>query len=291
MESVTAYIPAYNVSEYLARSIEGLLSQTHALAEILVIDDGSQDNPSEIASRYDRVTVIRHPVNKGLAAARNTAMRAARNEMVACVDADVVPDPNWIATLLPHMADPGVAGVGGHLTEGVQKTIADRWRRARMSQEWGPNFIRNPQFLFGCNNLFRRSAVLEAGGYNETLRTNGEDPDLGRRIRARGWDLIYDPAARATHLRHDNVNSILDMYWRWWKFGNQAYRNGVRLRSVLGNALFVHFRYNFLEPAQIDLRSRQLDLLAMDFLALCYMPYRDFRLWMNAKMASNTQNS
>ena len=281
MERVTAYIPAYNVSEYLARTIEGLLAQTHAFDEILVIDDGSGDNSAEIASRYPRVTLIKHPVNKGLAAARNTALRTARNELVASVDADVVADPSWIATLLPHLDDPKVAGAGGILIEGVQTTLADRWRRARMAQGWGPQYIRNPRFLYGCNNVFRKSAILEVGGYEESLRICGEDPDLAIRLRARGWDFVYDPAARSTHLRHDNLRSVLDMYWRWWRFGNQAYPRGVNLRSWLGHALFVHFRYNFLVPAKADLRASRLDLLAMDFLTLGYMPYRDFRLWRN----------
>lgn len=291
MERITAYIPAYNVSEYLARTIEGLITQTHSFDEILVIDDGSEDNSAETASRYPEVTLIRHPMNKGLAAARNTAMRAASNELVASIDADVVADPNWIATLLPHLADPKVAGAGGFLAEAVQNSPADRWRRARMAQEWGPHYIRNPRFLYGCNNIFRKSAVLQAGGYNESLRTNGEDPDLAFRLFARGWDLIYDPAARATHMRHDNLKSIMDMYWRWWKFGNQAYPNGVTLRSWLGHALFVHFRYNFLEPAKVDLGKGRLDLLALDFLALGYMPYRDFRLWMSEKVTRASQNS
>jgi glycosyltransferase involved in cell wall biosynthesis len=159
---ISAHIPAYNVSEYLAATIEGLLSQTHPFDEILIIDDGSKDNSAEIASRYPQVTLIRHPQNKGLAAARNTAFHSARNELVASVDADVVADPNWIATLLPHMNDPKVAGAGGFLAEGVQKTIADRWRRARMSQEWGNQYIRNPTFLYGCNNIFRKSAIAFA---------------------------------------------------------------------------------------------------------------------------------
>jgi cellulose synthase/poly-beta-1,6-N-acetylglucosamine synthase-like glycosyltransferase len=278
---ISAYIPAYNVAEYLAATIEGLLSQTHPFDEVLVVDDGSKDNSAEIASRYPQVTLVRHPQNKGLAAARNTAFRSVRNELVASVDADVIADPNWIATLLPHMDDPKVAGAGGFLVEGIQRTIADRWRRARMAQEWGDQYIRNPNFLYGCNNIFRRSAVIEAGGYNESLRTCGEDPDLAARLRARGWDLVYDPSARATHRRYDSLKSVMDMYWRWWKFGNQAYPNGVTLRSWLGHALFVHFRYNFLEPAKKDLRDGKVDLLGMDFLALGYMPYRDFLLMLN----------
>lgn len=281
MSPISAYIPVYNASTYLARTIEGLLSQTHALDEILVIDDGSTDSSVQIASKYSKVTIIKHLANRGLAAARNTAMGAARNELVASVDSDVVADPDWIAKLRPHLEDPQVAGAGGILIEGVTTTVMDRWRSARMAQQWGSQFIRNPRFLYGCNNLFRKSAVMEVGGYKELFRTCGEDPDIAVRLRARNWQLVYDPSARATHLRHDSLKSVLDMYWRWWKFGNQAYPDGVTLRSWLGHAAFIHFRYNFLEPAWADVRAGRLDLLAMDLLALFYMPYRDLRLWKN----------
>jgi glycosyltransferase involved in cell wall biosynthesis len=291
VQRITAYIPAYNVSGHLARAIEGILAQTQPFDEILVIDDGSRDDSADIASRYSQVRLIQHPVNRGLAAARNTAIRAARNELVASVDADVIPDPAWIASLAPHFADVKIAGAGGILFEGVQTTLADRWRRARMGQQWGTNLVRNPLVLYGSNTVYRKSAVLGVGGYDESLRSAGDDTDLDKRLRADGWELIYDPAARATHMRHDSLRSIMDMYWRWWKFGNNSYPNGVTLRSWLGHALFVHFRYNFLEPAKTDLSQGHLDLFAMDLLALGYLPYRDLRLWMSTKPARSTQNS
>ena len=291
MPPITAYIPAYNVSEHLARAIDGVLAQTQPFDEILVIDDGSRDNSAEIARRYPQIRLIQHPENRGLAAARNTAIRAARNEIVASVDADVIPDPTWIATLAPHFDDPKIAGAGGILFEGVQATLPDRWRSARMGQQWGPTIVRNPLVLYGSNTVYRRCAVLEIAGYNESLRSAGDDTDLDMRLRAKGWDLIYDPAARATHMRHDTLHSILDMYWRWWKFGNNAYRNGVTLRSWLGHAVFVHFRYNFLEPAKTDLSQGRFDLFAIDLLALGYLPYRDFRLWMSAKSAGAPRSS
>jgi O-antigen biosynthesis protein len=288
---VTAYIPVYNGAEYVGRNIEGLLAQTIPFDEIMVVDDGSRDATAEIVRRYPNVRLITHTKNRGLAAARNTAVEAATHELIASFDADCVADPNWLEYLLPLMADPKVAGAGGILLEGVQTTLADKWRLARMAQHWGPDFIRHPRFLYGCNNALRKSAILDAGGYKETLRTCGEDADLSYRLYGKGWELIYEPRARATHMRHDNLKSILDMYWRWWKFGNQAYPNGVTFRSWIGHALFVHFRYNFLAPAKMDLGQGRLDLLAMDLLALGYMPYRDFRLWMSAKAAPAPQNS
>lgn len=284
---VSVYIPAHNAGEFLARSIESLLAQSLSPDEILVIDDGSRDNSAEIATAYKGCTLIRHKVNKGLAAARNTAMQAARNDFVASIDADCIAHPSWLSELAKNMDDPKLAGVGGKLTEEIQDSLADRWRAVHMPQEWGDSLLRNPPFLFGSNNLFRKSAVLEAGGYDERMRTNGEDTNLCARLREKGWDLLYDPSARATHLRHDTTLSILDAYWRWWRYGVNSYANGVRLRSVIGHALFVHFRYNFLQAAQKDFQSSRWNLLGFDFLLLGYLPYRDFCLWLNARSRPN----
>ena len=289
MHRVTVYIPAHNAAEFIARTIEGVLAQTHPAQEILVIDDGSGDATREIAARYPGVMLIRHEQNRGLGAARNTAFRAARHEFVSSLDADCIPEPDWLAELVKHLADEKVAGVGGRLIEGVQSCAADRWRRAHMPQEWGDALLRNPRFLFGSNNIFRKSAVLDAGGYDERMRTNGEDVDLSQRLLAKGWDLVYEPAARVTHLRHDTIRSILDTYWRWWRFGVRAYSKGVRLRSVIGHAAFVHFRYTFLELVRSDLRARRFDLLGLDLIALAYFPYRDFRLWLEAQSGSAPQ--
>jgi GT2 family glycosyltransferase len=277
---ITAYIPAYNVAHFLPHSIESILAQTLPPAEILVIDDGSKDNSAEVAGRYSGVRVVRHDRNSGLAAARNTAFRASRCEFVASLDADCVADRTWLETLALQLSDAKIAGAGGFLVEGVQDSVADRWRSTHMRQEWGEQAVRNPKFLFGCNNIFRRSAVLDADGYDETMRTNGEDCDLSRRLRARNWELVYDPRARATHLRSDSVKSILDTYWRWWKSGVNAYAEGISLRSVVGHAIFVHFRQTFLELLDEDVRAKRFELLPLDFLLPAYLPYRDFRLWL-----------
>ncbi len=285
MSDITVYIPAYNVASFLPQSIESVLGQTLNPAKILVVDDGSRDDSATIAESYREVTLVRHDKNRGLAAARNTAFRVASTEFVASLDADCVAEKTWLEMLLPHMADPKIAGAGGFLMEGIQISLADRWRRAHMPQEWGMKVVQNPKFLFGCNNLFRRTAVLDAGGYDERFRTNGEDFDLSRRLIAKKWEIIYDPAARATHLRHDNLKSILDAYWRWWKFGVNAYATGISLRSVVGHALFVHFRYTFLELFGRDWQARRFELLPVDVLLLLYLYYRDFRLWLASKVS------
>ena len=289
MRRVTVYIPAYNAAEFLPRSIEGVLAQTHPVDEILVIDDGSRDATPEIATRYPAVTLVRHERNRGLGATRNTAFRAARNEFVASLDADCVLEPGWLARLVPHLNDPKVVGVGGRLIESIRRRVADRWRCAHMRQERGESPLHNPEFLFGSNTLYRKSAVLEIGGYSEAMRTNAEDADLSRRLHAKGWDLVYEPAARVTHLRHDSIRSILDTSWRWGQYGIPLCAKDASAFFVVARAAYVNFRYTFFDFVRSDLRARRFELLGIDLLALAYYPYRDFQRWRATRYASERQ--
>jgi cellulose synthase/poly-beta-1,6-N-acetylglucosamine synthase-like glycosyltransferase len=289
VDNISVYIPAYNAEEFLSRAIEGVLGQTHSADEILVIDDGSRDSTPEIAARYPAVTLVRHDRNRGLGAARNTAFRAARNEFVASLDADCVPEPTWLAALTAHLKDSKVVGVGGRLTESVRRTVADRWRCAHMRQEQGESLLSNTDFLFGCNNIFRKSAVIEAGGYNEAMRTNAEDADLSRRLRAKAWKMVYEPGARAIHLRHDTTRSILETSWRWGQYGIPLCAKNAAVWFVVARSVYVNFRYTFLTFVLSDLRDRRIELLGIDLLILGYYPYRDLRRWREARSSSEPQ--
>jgi len=289
---VSLYIPCYNAERYIERTIEGALRQTYPLDEILVIDDGSQDRTREIASRYP-VRIVSHDRNRGLAAARNTGVRSARNELVASLDADCVPEPDWLEKLLPHLNDPKVAAVGGRLEESVQTSIADRWRKAHLREDWGPSPVVNPPFLFGANGLHRRSAIEAVGGYDEVTWPEGcgEDTDISRRLRGQGYNLVYEPAAVVKHIKQDNVRSVLDARWRWWRYGVEAYFKRVRLRSIAATFYRAHFRTMFFDHVRQDSRPRRFELLWLDLLCLFYMPYRDFKLYGHTKITSSWPHS
>ncbi len=278
---VSLYIPCYNVEAYLARCIEGVLNQSLPPDEILVIDDGSRDRTLEIAARYP-VRVIRHEKNRGLAAARNTGFHNAKNEFVASLDADCVPERNWLKLLARHMESGNVAGVGGKLVEAVRDSLADRWRAVHMVQHWGDQPLSNPHFVFGNNSLFRRSAVEEAGGYDERLWTNGEDSSLSFKLRAKGHDLFYEPSAIVRHLRQDSIHSVLEAYWRY----RMDYHNPMTWPKVWRNFRFQHFGSARYELKQ-DLKNKNFNLLGVDLLMFLYLPYFDFRsAWRGVSYAS-----
>lgn len=87
---VSVIIPAFNQAQYLGDAIRSVFGQTYPHFEIIVIDDASPDNTSGIARSFSdpRIKLISHGDNLGLAAARNTGIRAANGNILALLDAD-----------------------------------------------------------------------------------------------------------------------------------------------------------------------------------------------------------
>lgn len=91
---ISIIIPVYQMEKYIERCMESILCQTYQDFEVILVDDGSRDNSPAIcddyAETYEKVSVI-HQKNKGVSAARNTGMRAAKGEFIAFIDPD-----DWI---------------------------------------------------------------------------------------------------------------------------------------------------------------------------------------------------
>jgi GT2 family glycosyltransferase len=272
MEKVTVYIPCYNAERYLKDCLEAVLQQTYSPDEVLVIDDGSTDHTAEIASRYpDPVRVIQHQKNKGLAAARNTAVLNSRNEWIASVDADVVPAQDWLEKLVERIRGDAIAGAGGKLIERFQRKLADRWRASHMAQNWGDNPNEEPSSLFGSNTLFKVSAIKGVGLYNEVFRTNYEDVDLCLRLLKRGFRLYYTPHAVCYHLREDTIRSVLRTWWGW---NSPVWREKAATLRVLQWKLRMNWRLS-LRFLVSDAHRLEWQLLGMDLLSLFYTSYAD----------------
>ncbi|MBR5762379.1 MAG: glycosyltransferase [Lachnospiraceae bacterium] len=99
---VSIIVPVYNVSAYLNRCIESLVSQSYANIGIILVDDGSADGSSEIcnewAAKDPRIRVIHKP-NGGLSSARNAGLEVANSEYVAFVDGDDFVDAGYVEKL------------------------------------------------------------------------------------------------------------------------------------------------------------------------------------------------
>ncbi|MEO8432819.1 MAG: glycosyltransferase [Acidobacteriota bacterium] len=90
---VSVVIPVYDQARYLGEAIESVTAQTYPHREIVVVDDGSRDDPATVAARHPGVRFVRQP-NAGSAAARNRGIRESRGAVVVLLDADdrLLPD-------------------------------------------------------------------------------------------------------------------------------------------------------------------------------------------------------
>ena len=173
----------------------------------VVVDDASAD-PGALSTPCSRpdITLLHRPVRGGPAAARNDGWRATGAPLVAFVDANCEPAPNWLELLLPHFADPQVAAVAPRIVPlaepGVPATLAG-YEAASSPLDLGPAEAtvrpRSPvAYVPTAALVVRRSALEELGGFDETL-TVGEDVDFVWRLVAAGWTVRYEPRATVRH--------------------------------------------------------------------------------------------
>jgi glycosyltransferase involved in cell wall biosynthesis len=102
-------IPTYDRATFVTKAIDSVLQQSFKGYEIIVIDDGSTDNTSEVLQRYStRITVVRQP-NSGVSVARNEGIKLAKGQWIAFLDSDDEWDQIYLASQFEHInSNPGV---------------------------------------------------------------------------------------------------------------------------------------------------------------------------------------
>ena len=103
---VSTIIPVYNGAKYLNTCLENILSQSYKNLDIIVIDDGSTDETAEITRKYP-VNLIRHPHNRGLSAARNTGIDAAKGEYIHFMDVDDAINTDFYQEMVASIVETG----------------------------------------------------------------------------------------------------------------------------------------------------------------------------------------
>src|SRR2546425_8696487 len=162
-------ICSYNGSRTLRDCLEGVAQLKYPDYEVIVVDDGSTDTTPAIAQEY-RCRLIRTP-NRGLASARNTGLAAATGEIVAYLDDDARPDPQWLAYLASMFLSTSHAAVGGpNLAPPGDGAIAECVARS----PGGPVHVlltdREAEHIPGCNMAFRGACLAAIGGVRLPFR-------------------------------------------------------------------------------------------------------------------------
>jgi len=201
---VSLIIATFNHARFLDAAIDSALAQTLGAVDVIVVDDGSTDDTPAVLARYaGRVRVLRQP-NRGLAAARNAGLAAARGTYVAFLDADDVMASTKLAAQLAVLERSPT--IGWTYCDVLIETVATRTTvtaserfgyGARALDGWLFPELIHGNFIPAIAPMIRRTALDAVGGFDERL-TALEDWDMWLRLSLIA-EARYTPAVLVTY--------------------------------------------------------------------------------------------
>lgn len=202
----------YNRLSTLPTTLRALLALRHEALEVIVVNGPSHDGTADYLERVwgGRLKILDCP-EANLSRARNLGIQAAGGDLIAFIDDDGIPEPDWICRAIPIFADPSVAAVGGYVRD---HTGVDFQARCILSDRHGnsdetleseaqlpdcvPGGFKFPRTI-GVNSLFRRSALVEIGGFDEQYAYYHDETDVALRLVDAGYQIRCVPSVEVHH--------------------------------------------------------------------------------------------
>ena len=229
---VSIIVPAYNEDVTIATSIKSLVHQTYTNLEIIIMDDGSKDRTYEIAKKFEgsfkgKDIKVLTKKNGGKSRALNFAIERSSGEFIMCVDADSKLEPEAVALMVRYFQDPELAAVAGSVFVSNRTNILTKLQALEYIE--GLNMVRNGQAFLKLVNIipgpigmFRKSDILEVGGYAHD--TFAEDADLTLKLIEKNRKIDFEPEAVAYTEAPDELLDLLKQRYRWTRGILQAIR-------------------------------------------------------------------
>ncbi|MGI9649145.1 MAG: glycosyltransferase [Acidimicrobiia bacterium] len=231
--NVSVVTPALNEEGNIEELIDSLLAQTMLPTEIVVADGGSTDGTRELldnlAEANPRVRVVDGP--GGISENRNAAIAAAGHEIVACIDAGCIAEPDWLEKITAPFAHGEDWVSGFYLPRGgsLRSTCAGL---ALMSvrEEINPDYMTPP----GASQAFRKKLWRRVGGFPEGMSA-AEDTLFGERAKEAGFKPYFEGDALIQWRPPDGIWEMVRKAFAWGRGdGAAGLRGGAYRRILLG---------------------------------------------------------
>jgi glucosyl-dolichyl phosphate glucuronosyltransferase len=249
---VSVVVCTFRRPDYLTKALASLVEQSlpKARYEVIVVDNACDDDVRSMAAEYAKqatVLYVEEP-KLGLSSARNTGMRCARGEYIAFIDDDGVASPLWLERVACAFGEggPRLGCVGGPI-EPIWEAPRPKWLVDRLlpvltclDRGGEARDLTDGEWLFGCNMVFRASALEEVGGFSTGLGRVGnnllsnEEVLLQLNLSTRGYGRYYDPVAL---VRHHVPSDRLTPAWFLSRFYWQGVSEAITLRLAGGLGL------------------------------------------------------
>jgi N-acetylglucosaminyl-diphospho-decaprenol L-rhamnosyltransferase len=221
---VDVVVVTYNSQETILPCLDSLSVQEGVNPSVIVVDNASRDATPSILSRTAASSVLLLDENLGYGQACNLGAQGGAGRYLLVSNADIVYDVHCLARLVTSLEINPSAGAcvatleypDGRRQESTPilpslsllvKVVTGAFTVSRLlagqPDSLGPvaQPVPDNRYLDGAAVLLRRTAFTSVEGFDPTFFFYGEDVDLSRRLRARGWLLLHDPLASATHVR------------------------------------------------------------------------------------------
>jgi glycosyltransferase involved in cell wall biosynthesis len=207
--SISVVICAYNAAQTLDECLRHTCALDYPDLEVIVVDDGSTDETARIARRHPRARLVSIH-HRGLSTARNEGCQAAGGELIAFLDSDAYPTPEWPYYLALGFDGTRVAGAGG---PNVPPPDDSRGAHVVARAPGGPLQVMlsdtRAEHVPGCNMAFWRYALRDVGGFDPVYTSAGDDVDMCWKVLDRDWEIGFHPAALVWHHARGGIRSYV----------------------------------------------------------------------------------
>lgn len=250
--SVSIIINTDGRAKPLATCLESLRYLRYPNFEVVVVAGPTRDGTHELCRSWGSAIKFGECPVRNLSQSRNISIALASGEIVAFLDDDSVPEPEWLDDIIPAFRDPEVAVAGGFLHDHTGKTYqwkfgtADRYGNA--DQSWtraAPEFNFPLSFNFPhvmANSAFRRTALMDVGGFDEEYEYFLDETDVICRFVDAGWKVAQLDTGfihhkfMPSHIR--NNSRVLTSWYSLIKnktyFALQNARNHATFEDIVG---------------------------------------------------------
>ena len=246
---VSVIIPCYNEAATIQPLLDALYDQTYPRQAMeVVISDGDSTDGTQAAIEHWQaahpdlhVTLIVKP-SRGIPAALNIAIKAAKGTIIVRLDAHSKPNPEYVARSVEKLKSGEAENVGGvwDIQPGNERWIA----RSIAAAAGHPIGVGDARYRFTDQanyvdtvpfGAFHRDLLDRIGLFDETLLAN-EDYEFNTRVKQSGGRIWLDPGIRSAYIARDTLQALAKQYWRYgyWKVQMlRRYPHTLRWRQAL----------------------------------------------------------
>lgn len=251
---VSVIVPVRNGAQDICKLIETLLVQDYPKShtEIIIVDNGSQDQTKEMIKNYPVVLEIEDRTI-GSYAARNKGIRIARGDILAFTDGDCLPERNWLSEGVRYLNERN-ADIGGGR---IQFNLPEQLTAAEIVDS--VIFLQNNEYVSDHRgavtaNLFVRSRLFKQIGLFPVMRSGGDIEWTGQALKS-GFSLIYLPQA----IVHHPLRKLKALIGKNWRVGTGiGVGTGMSEKNKLARKLLLMLRLSIPVPAK-NIRKLLMD--------------------------------